>query len=468
MSETAFDLAIVGSGGAAFGAALRASELGANVAMIERSTLGGTCVNIGCIPSKTLLRAAEAVHRAQSTPFDGIDVRGTVADFRAVVAQKARLVEELRQAKYADVLSATPNVRLLRGHAEFVTRGELRVGSDVLRAHRLIVATGARPYVAPIPGLQEAGFLTSTDALSVAELPKSLIVVGGRYIALELAQAFSRLGSRVTVLQRSAHLLPTEDADVTDALASYLRAEGIEILTGVDVRRVQRDGDERVVEIAVGDERRTLRAAHLLMATGRQPNTDDLGLDRIGVMLDGRGAIRVDEYLQTTAPSVYAAGDVKGDPAFVYTAAYEGRLAAENALTEENRARDYTALPWVMFSDPQLAVVGLDEQRALRAGLRVDVAKLPLSHVPRALAARDTRGFIKLVKEHKTDRLVGASIVAPEAGDLIMEPALAIRHGIGVSALANAFHPYLTQIEGIKLAAQAFSKDVAKLSCCAA
>jgi len=463
-----FDFVIVGSGGAAFGAALRASELGAKVAMVERGALGGTCVNIGCVPSKTLIRAAESLHRAQRTPFAGISVAGRLVDIAQVTAQKDALVSGLRQAKYADVLRSTPNVRLFEGHGEFVAPGELRVGSETLRADRFLVATGARPHVADIPGLAESGFLTSTTALALHELPASLIVLGGRYVALELAQAFARLGSRVTIVQRSDHILPTEDDDVTEALAGHLRDEGIEILTGAHTRGVKREGAGFSVEIEIAGERRTLSAVQLLAATGRWPNTDDLGLDRVGVSLKADATIFVDETLATTAAGVYAAGDVIGDPAFVYTAAYEGRLAAENALTATQRRRDYTALPWVMFTDPQVAVVGLSERRARQAGIAVDVARLALSHVPRALAARDARGFIKLVKERGGDRLLGAAILAPEAGDLIMEPALAMRHGIGVSELASAFHPYLTQAEGIKLAAQTFAKDVSKLSCCAA
>lgn len=462
-----FDLVVVGSGAAAFGAAIKASELGARVAMVEQRVLGGTCVNIGCVPSKTLIRAAEALHRARRTPFAGISVSARLEDFSAVVRQKDALVSDLRQAKYADILESLPGARLVEGHAEFVRRGELRAGGETLRAERFVIATGARPQAAAIPGLAESGFLTSTDALALAELPESLLVLGGRYIALELAQAFARLGSRVTIVQRSEHILPTEDDDVTEALAAYLREEGIEVLTGVHTRRVRRDASGYFLEIEADGKSATLRGAQLLGATGRRPNSDGMGLEGIGVALGSDGAILVDDTLRTAAPGVFAAGDVIGDPSFVYTAAYEGALAAENALTNDGRGRDYTALPWVVFTDPQVAAVGLNEKRARKSGIAIDVAKLPLSHVPRALAARDTRGFIKLVKERGADRLLGATILAPEAGDLVMEPALAIRHGIGVSQLASAFHPYLTQAEGIKLAAQTFGKDVSKLSCCA-
>lgn len=467
-ASDAFDLVVIGSGGAAFGAALRASELGAKVAVIERGTLGGTCVNIGCVPSKTLIRAAEGVHRANHPRFAGTASEARVIDFGALMREKQSLVEELRQAKYASVLSATKGVSFVEGHARFDRPGVVSVGGVELSARRFVIATGMRPHVADIPGLAEAGFLTSTDALALETLPRSMIVLGGRFVALELAQAFARLGTQVTVVQRSAHVLPTEDDDVTEELERLLSSEGVRILTGARTLRVSREGTERVLEVEQDGRRMRIAAEQILMATGRRANTDDLGLARVGVQLREEGTVQVDETLETSAPGVFAAGDVIGEPAFVYTAAYEGRLAAENALGTAKQPRDYRALPAVVFTDPQLATVGLTEKQALERGIAVDIAKLPMSYVPRALAARDTRGFVKLIRERGTDRLVGAVILAPEAGDLIMEPALAIRYGIPVSELARAFHPYLTGAEAIKLTAQTFDKDVAKLSCCAA
>lgn len=464
----AFDLVVLGSGGAAFGAALRASELGVKVAVVERGTLGGTCVNIGCVPSKTLIRAAEGVHRASHPRFAGIASEARVTDFKALMRQKQSLVEDLRQAKYADVLAGAKGVSLFEGHARFERPGVVSIGGTELSAGRFVVATGMRPHVADIQGLADAGFLTSTDALALETLPGSMIVLGGRFVALELAQAFARLGTQVTVVQRSTHVLPTEDDDVTQELERLLSSEGVRILTGARTLRASRDGGERVLEIEHGGQRLRVAAEQILVATGRRANTDDLGLDRIGAALRDDGTIQVDETLETAAIGVFAAGDVIGEPAFVYTAAYEGRLAVENALGTVKQSRDYSALPAVVFTDPQLATVGLTEKQALERGIAVDIAKLPMSYVPRALAARDTRGFVKLIRERGTDRLVGAVILAPEAGDLIMEPALAIRHAIPVSELARAFHPYLTGAEAIKLAAQTFDKDVAKLSCCAA
>ena len=295
---------------------------------------------------------------------------------------------------------------------------------------------------------------------------KSLL--GGCYVALETAQLFSRLGSRVAILQRSERVLPTEAPDITNTLTGYLQDEGIEVVTGVSVESVERVQEEGVVHATVNGERRGFRATHILAATGRKPNTDEMGLEAVGVDLDSRGFLKVDGTLQTNIEGIYGVGDVIGEPMYVYTAAYEGALAAENAITGRAKPRDYTALPWVIFTDPQVAGVGMDEEQAAEKRIEADTAKLLLSQVPRSLAAHDTRGFIKLIRDRSTDKLVGARIVATEGSELLMEISLAIKFGITASQLASSFHPYLTLSEGVKLAALMFEKDVSKLSCCAA
>lgn len=461
-------LVIVGGGSAAFAAAIRATELGASATIInDRLPIGGTCVNVGCVPSKTLLRAAEAHHRAGCHAFAGIESHSRIADFGAVIRQKRELVEQLRQAKYMDVVAPLSGVNLVEGRARIVAPDAVEVNGERITGDRVLLATGVAPFVPSIPGLEETGFLTNESLFELDELPESLVVLGGRYVALECAQMVARFGARVTILQRSDRILPTESPDITDALTAYLREEGIEVVTGVTTRCVRREGGQAVVEGVVDGRARKFTASHILAATGRRPNTADMGLEEIGVKLDDHGFVVVDDCLRTSAPGVYAAGDVIGDPEFVYTAAYEGSLAAENAVTSGDRSRDYTALPWVVFTDPQVAGVGLDEEQAKERGIDAEVATLPLSHVPRSLVARDTRGFIKLIRDRATDRLVGGRILAPEGSELLMEIALAIRFGITVEQIRSSFHPYLTLGEGVKLAAIAFGKDVAALSCCA-
>ncbi len=461
-------LVIVGGGSAAFAASIRASELGAEAVIINDGLpIGGTCVNVGCVPSKTLIRVAEALHRAATVPFAGIAAAGELSDFRAVIEQKRALVAEWRQHKYLGVVADRPGVRLVTGRARFTGPQEVTVNGERLTGDAFLIATGARPAVPAIPGLSDAGFLTNETAFELAELPASQIVLGGRYMALETAQMFARLGSRVTVLQRSERILPTESADLTDALTGYLQAEGIAIRTAVTVSKVGRDEDGVVVHTQAAGKEDVLRASHILVATGRVPNTDQLGLETVGVTTDRRGFLVVDDTLQTSVAGIYGAGDVIGEPMFVYTAAAEGKLAADNALTGAGGKRDLTAVPWVIFTDPQVAGVGMDERQAAAVGIPAETAVLPMAAVPRARAARDTRGFIKLIRDPANDRLLGARILAPEGGELLMELVLAIRHGITTRELAETLHPYLTLSEAVKLAALSFGKDPARLSCCA-
>ena len=462
------DLVVLGGGSAGFAASIRAAELGARVTLIEGGTLGGTCVNVGCVPSKTLLRAADAQHRASRHPFEGVHTAAQAPDFSKVMAQKDALVTALRQEKYADVLAAYPSVTLRQGHGLVNRDLSVTIDGEVLTPGRIIVTTGASPWAPPIAGLTEAGYLTSTEALALTKLPASMIVIGGSAVGLEIAQLYARLGTRVTVLEAMHTLVPSEDPEIGGELAEHLRHEGLDARTDVSIGRVTRLAAGYSVEAATQHYTERFEAEQLLVATGRRANTHGFGLEAAGIDLGKKGEIRVNEYLQASRPEAYAAGDVIGDPMFVYVAAYGGNLAAENALNGNSRRYDLSALPRVTFTDPQVASVGLTEKEARTRSLDVVVSKLPLSYVPRALAARETRGFIKLVADRRTNRLVGAHILATEAGEMIQEPALAITHGISVADLASAFHPYLTLAEGIKLAAQTFTKDVKKLSCCTA
>lgn len=460
------DLVVVGAGSAGFSAAIRASELGANVALIGHGTIGGTCVNIGCVPSKTLIRAAEALHHAKFTSrFAGITGAAKLADWRALVAQKDQLVTDLRSSKYEALLPEYEMIGFIQGRARFTDAGVEAAGS-VFPADRVVIATGASPALPAIPGLEEVPFLTSTSALSLDRLPDSLLVMGGGVIGCELGQMFARFGVAVTIACRS-RLLPDMEPEISAALTSYLRDEGITIRCGLGYRGVRRAEAGIALDVTDGDGEETISAAQLLIATGRSPNTRGMGLESAGINLDRCGAIVTDEYLATSRAGVYAAGDVTGRDQYVYMAAYGAKLAAENALNGNTRRYDSRAMPEVVFTDPQVASVGLSEAEARRQGFVVRAVRLDLDKVPRALAARDTRGLMKLVAEAKTGRLLGAHILAPEGGDSIQTAVLAIKHRLTVSDLAETLFPYLTTVEGLKLAALGFEKDVAKLSCCA-
>ena len=459
-------VAVVGGGSAAFACALRAAERGARVTIIETGTVGGTCVNVGCVPSKILLRQAHVRHLAGHHPFEGLERRAPVVDAAALAAHRAARVAELRHAKYEALVESNPAITLVRGRARFEDAHTLRVtlagGERTIRADRILIATGARPAVPPVPGLDDTPYWTSTEALAAGHVPASLLVLGGSAVGLELAQGFARLGARVTVLELADRILPQADADVSEALRAALEAEGIALRTGTAAGRVgHRDGRFRI-ETTDG----AFEAEALLVATGRRPNTDGLGLERAGVETDARGAILVDERLRTSAPDVYAAGDCAALPQLVYVAAAAGTRAAENMTGNEARL-DLDVLPWVVFTDPQAAGVGLTETEARGRGLEVETRVLALDQVPAALARFDTRGMVKLVAERGTGRLLGAHVVAAEGGEVIQSAALALRAGFTVHDLGEQLFPYLTMAEGLRLCAQTFERDVARLSCCA-
>ncbi len=462
----AYDLVIIGAGSAGFSAAITAADQGARVALIGGGTIGGTCVNIGCVPSKTLIRATETLHQASTAQrFSGISASARIDDWSAVARQKDELVTSLRQAKYIDLVPAYNTIAYLEGKARLRDSGVL-VDGEPIAAAKVIIATGARPAIPDIPGIGGVGYLTSTTALELATLPRSLLVIGGGYVGAELAQMFSRAGVAVTLVFRSK-LLPEAEPEIGAALLSYFTGEGMSVVAGVSYRAIRRTLAGVALDINLGGPPAVLEAEKVLIATGRTPNIEGLGLAEHGIELSARGGIAVDAHMRTSREHFYAAGDVTGRDQFVYMAAYGAKLAAKNALNGDSLRYDSAAMPAVVFTDPQVASVGLTEDSARAAGYDVRVLVLALDQLARALAARDARGLIKLVADAKTGRLLGAHILAPEGADSIQTAALAIRHKLSIDDLTEAIFPYLTTVEGLKLAALAFSKDVAKLSCCA-
>lgn len=462
-----YDLVILGAGSAAFAAAIKATEAGFKVAMVEESTLGGTCVNVGCVPSKALLRAGELAWTAGHHPFAGISTTSGPVDLQKLVGQKDELVAMLRQVKYADLVSDY-GFTLIPGHAHFTSPSAIIVDGKTIAAGTFLIATGASPSAPPIPGLSESGYLTSTSALDQTRVPQRLAVIGANAIGLELGQFFLHVGSQVTFIDVAERIAPFEEPEISAALQRVLVSQGAQVYTSASVLSVHRSGAEVVVELEANGEKAHVVAEEVLVATGRRPNTAKLSVDLAGVELDGRGAVVVDSELRTTNPRVFAAGDVTGAPQFVYVSAYEGALAVDNSLLGLGRPVDLSGLPRVTFTMPQVASAGLSEAEARLGGHEVQVSILPLRAVPRALVNHDTSGLVKLVAESGTGRLLGASMLAEGAGDVIQAVVIAIRHGITVGELAGTFHPYLTMAEALKLASQTFSRDVSKLSCCAA
>lgn len=472
-----YDLAVIGSGGGAFAAAIRATTLGKRVVMIERRTVGGTCVNTGCVPSKALLAAAEARHVAlDAARFPGLTATTPAVDMTSLVTGKDDLVGAMRAAKYLD-LAADYGWDLRRGDATFTgTSGDpaLEVTAadgtvEAVRANHYLIATGSTPWAPPIEGLEKTGYLTSTTAMELDHLPDSLLIIGGGYVALEQAQLFARLGARVTMLVRS-RLASHEEPEASTALLGVFADEGIRVIRRAMPTCVRRDEatGEVVVTATVAGTPQDLRATELLVATGRRAVTAGLSLDTVGVETGDLGEVIVDLYLKTTNPRIWAAGDVTGHREFVYVAAVHGTLAVDNALTDARREVDYRHLPRVIFTSPSLAAVGMTDRQAAEAGIRCECRVLPLTNVPRAIVNRDTRGLIKMVADADTGRIIGITALAQDAGDLAAAGVYILEAGMTIEQVANLWSPYLTMAEGLKLTAQSFTTDVTRLSCCAA
>lgn len=465
-SDAEYDLLVIGGGSAAFAAAIRATNLGGRVAIVERNTIGGTCVNVGCIPSKNLLAASEAYRRAGHHPFSGIATQQEAVDMGALVGMKADVVGMLRKEKYLD-LAEEYSFEVIRGQARFVSPDAVEVDGRKITAGHFVIATGSAPWAPPIEGLEEAGYLTSTTAMELKELPESLVVIGGNYIGLEMGQLFANLGSKVTIVEALDRIAPLEEPEISEWMTKILRDEGIEVVASAKVVRVEGGDRKAVVAEFDGDERR-FEASEILVATGRRPVLDGLDLDKAGVGLTERGALILDDELRTTNPRVFAAGDVTGAPQFVYVAAAHGTLVADNAVGGLKRKIDYTALPRVTFTHPNIAAVGLTDQQANEAGYECECRVLELRHVPRAVVNLDSRGVIKMVAEREGGRILGVHAIAVDAGEIVLAGVYAVKFGLTVQDLAGTWAPYLTMSEGIKLAAQAFTTDPAMLSCCAA
>ncbi|GAC23128.1 MULTISPECIES: mercury(II) reductase [Paraglaciecola] len=460
-------VAIIGSGSGAFACAIKAAENGARVTMIEGADIiGGCCVNIGCVPSKILIRAAQLAHQQRVNPFDGIADNQPKINRSLLAAQQTALVEELRSAKYQRILDNNPAITLLKGYAHFKNENTLLVGvSDgtevEVHTDRTLIATGATPTIPPINGLTGTPYWTSTEALFAEELPDSLIVIGSSVVAIEIAQAYARIGSKVAILARHS-LLYAEDPLLGEKLSECFEKEGIRILNNTQAKNVSYYGNSFTVDTNEG----ILQSDKLLVATGRHANTAQLGLDKVGIKTDKSGAILVNNKMQTSTANIYAAGDCSDMPQFVYVAAAAGSRAGIN-MTGGAARLDLSTMPAVIFTDPQVATVGLTEEQAVTGGYEVITRVLDMENVPRALANFETDGFIKLVAEKLTGKILGAQILAHEGGEIIQSAALAIHNNMTVDDLAGQLFPYLTMVEGLKLCAQTFSTDVKELSCCA-
>ena len=465
-NEDNYDLLIIGSGAAAFSSAIKAIEYGAKVGMIERGTVGGTCVNIGCVPSKTLLRAGEINHLSKDNPFIGLQTSAGEVDLASLITQKDKLVSELRNQKYVDLIDEY-NFDLIKGEAKFVDASTVEVNGAKLSAKRFLIATGASPSLPQISGLEKMDYLTSTTLLELKKIPKRLTVIGSGYIGMELGQLFHHLGSEITLMQRSERLLKEYDPEISESVEKALIEQGINLVKGATFERVEQNGEIKRVYVTVNGSREVIESDQLLVATGRKPNTDSLNLSAAGVETGKNNEILINDFGQTSNEKIYAAGDVTLGPQFVYVAAYEGGIITDNAIGGLNKKIDLSVVPAVTFTNPTVATVGLTEEQAKEKGYDVKTSVLPLDAVPRAIVNRETTGVFKLVADAETLKVLGVHIVSENAGDVIYAASLAVKFGLTIEDLTETLAPYLTMAEGLKLAALTFDKDVSKLSCCA-
>ena len=454
----AYDLVVIGSGAAGTTAATSAVHQGASrVAIVERGPLWGTCVNTGCIPSKFLLTLAEYYYyRNHGHPGLSGDSH---LDLPLILHEKDALIGRLKQKK-TDRMVTGLKIEVIEGNAEFLSPAELKVGDRIITADRFIIATGSSPAVPPVAGITGVPFLTNVEALSPEHIPASLIVIGGRALGLEFAQLYAHLGTNVTLLQRSDHIIPDEEPEIAGLLSGYLREEGIDIRTGADIRHVEKTGTEIAVTVIIRGTEQVFSAEQLLLAVGRSPNTKGLGLDRAGVKTGPAGAVVVDATLKTSVPHIWAAGDVTGEPMLETAARYAGEIAAMNAFSELKRSYSRLFIPHGIFTMPQVAGVGLTEAQARSAGMDPETRSIRMDAMARSSMVGDTRGMVKIVAGKADGCVLGVHVCSPLATEILQASVFAVTRHLPVSDLADMYHIFPTTCEAIAVCARQFGRRV--------
>lgn len=444
-----FDVIVIGAGQAGSPLAARLAEAGLRTLLVERSQLGGTCVNVGCTPTKTMIASARAAHVARTAGRLGVHAESVRVDWSEVVARKDRLVEQWRSSVARRLERAGDLLTVMHGHARFTAERQIDVDGKRFAAERIIINVGARPAEPTIPGLDSIPWLDNARAMQLPKLPDHLVILGGGYIGCEFAQMFRRLGSAVSLVQRATRILDREDAEVSEALESVFHDEGVALHLGVEAA---------ALEPMIGGLRlrlsndTTIDGSHLLVAVGRQPNTDDLGCEIGGIDLDERGFIQVDPGYRTSADGVFAVGDVTGGPQFTHASWDDHRILFDLMLGDGGRDRNDRLVPWTVFTDPQVAGVGLTEREAKKIGRPYELATMPFGHIARAIETDERAGVIRILIEPSTDRILGAHIVGAEAGELIHSFALLMRAGGTARDIVNAEMVHPTFAEGLQTA----------------
>ncbi len=452
-----YNLVVVGAGTAGLVVASGAAQVGARVALVERYLLGGDCLNVGCVPSKTLIASSRLAAEMRRADRYGIEPAPGEADFPAVMERVRRVRGQISHHDAAERLR-NMGVDVFLGQARFTGPDALEVAGQTLRFARACIATGARAVKPPIEGLVEAGFLTNETVFGLTGRPSRLAVLGGGPLGCELAQAFARLGSHVTIIERNEHILKKEDADAAEILARVFHNEGLEVLTQAQAKRVERTEAGKRIVLEIGGEARTIEVDEILVGAGRAPNVQDLGLEAAGVAYDEKKGVQVDDRLRTSNPRVYAAGDVCLKYKFTHMADATARLVVRNALFWGRSKHTALTVPWCTYTDPEIAHVGLYAHQARERGLAVDTYTVRLADNDRAMTEGDPAGFVKVHVKQGTDRILGATIVGPHASELINEVAVAMKGGVGLGTLGSVIHPYPTLAEAIKSAGDQYSR----------
>ena len=455
------NMVVIGAGSGGLVAALIAATVKAKVTLIERHRMGGDCLNTGCVPSKSLLRSAKMLSYAARAKEFGFKSASVEFDFADVMQRVQRVIKTIEPNDSVERYTGL-GVDCVMGDAKIVSPYRVRVGTTEIATRNIVVATGGVPFVPPIDGLRDAGYLTSDTVWELRELPPRLAVLGGGPIGCELAQAFARFGSQVTQVERNEHLLMREDADVIELMQAQFAQENIRLLTRHVAKRVEvANGQKRLLCEDQDGQMVTVPFDEILVAVGRTPNTSGLGLADVGVTLDERGAVEVDDYLRTNVPTIYACGDVTGPYQFTHTASHQAWYASVNPLFGPFKRFkvDYSVIPWTTFTDPEIARVGLNEQDAKRQGVAVEVTRFGLDDLDRALADEEGKGFVKVLTPPGKDRILGVTIVGHHAGDLLAEFIFAMKWRLGLKKVMNTIHIYPTLAEASKFAASNWRKS---------
>ncbi len=461
-----YDFIILGGGAAGFSSALKADELGVKTLMVNSGNIGGTCVNVGCVPSKYLLTALELRHRALNHHYGGMEFKEEKFDYSRLIESKDKLIKVLRKKKYQDVIDSMDGVDYIQGRGVFLSNKAIKVNGEIYEGDKILIATGSRTRILPIEGLESVKdkTLTNIEALDLKSPPDSIIILGGRAQALEFAQIFARAGSVVDVIQRSDRIMPQTEPELSYALKNILEGEGVRIHTGSTIKRMERSSDGVRLHFSSGDEEKVIEADYVLFATGRVGNTDEMGLENTDVTVE-RSFIVTDGMLRA-GRNIFAAGDVTGEPMLETVAAREGAVAGINALTNQKIEMDYSAVPKVVFTDPQLADVGMSDLEANRQ-FTCSCRTVLISNLPKAMITGDTEGMIKIVTDRETSRILGVHILSAHAGEMIHEAMMILKNSMTVDDVIQSVHAFPTMSEAIKLGAISFRKDIDRLPCCA-